>query len=63
MIKLQQLMKLKQMKQIKYIVYLVEDFKNINQRRAEFGLSTIEEYAKTIKGGIIPEEYYNENDE
>jgi hypothetical protein len=38
----------------------VEDFKNLNKRREEMGLSPIEEYAKKINGHI-PEEYYNEN--
>jgi hypothetical protein len=36
----------------------VEDFKNINKRRAEVGLGTIEEYAKKMNG-VIPEEYYH----
>ena len=40
----------------------VEDFKNLNQRLAELGLSSIEEYAKSLKG-TIPKEYYNETNE
>lgn len=43
--------------QTEFILNEVEDFKNLNKRRAELGLSTIEEYAKKING-IIPEEYY-----
>jgi hypothetical protein len=37
----------------------VEDFKNLNKRRAEIGLQSIEEDAK-IWGVRIPEEYYGE---
>lgn len=37
----------------------VEDFKNLNKRRAEIGLQTIEEDAKMIRA-VIPEEHYSE---
>lgn len=37
----------------------VEDFKNLNLRRVELGLPSVEEYAKKMNGRI-PEEYYNE---
>ena len=40
----------------------VEDFANINKRREEVGLSSIEEYAKRINGVIPPEYYQNEKD-
>ncbi len=36
----------------------VEDFANINKRRVDVGLPSIEEYAKRING-VIPERYYN----
>ena len=42
-----------------WVLTPVKDFKNVNQRRSELGLSSIEEYAKR-KNGTIPEEYYNE---
>jgi hypothetical protein len=38
----------------------VEDFKNVNLRRSELGLPSIEEYAKRMNG-MIPEEYYKGN--
>lgn len=42
------------------ILYPVEDFRNVNQRRAELGLPPVEEYVKKMRG-IIPDEYYSEN--
>ncbi|MDD3860875.1 MAG: hypothetical protein PHW83_11810 [Bacteroidales bacterium] len=41
------------------ILMPVEDFKNLNKRRAEIGLQTIEKDAKIING-TIPQEYYVE---
>ena len=50
-----------------YILYPVEDFKNLNEIRAEMGLSSIEEYQKNIslygsEKHYIPEKYYNDNE-
>jgi hypothetical protein len=42
-----------------FTIMEVEDFNNINNRRAELGLPSIEEYAKYLNG-VIPKEYYNE---
>ncbi len=42
-----------------YTLQPVDDFKNLNKRRAELGLPPIEDYAVQVKG-TIPEEYYKE---
>ncbi len=44
---------------IKSVLLPVEDFSNLNKRRAEIGLQTIEEDLKVF-GGKIPDEYYGE---
>lgn len=45
-----------------YILDPVEDFKNVNKRRLELGMPTVEEYVKKMKG-IIPKDYYNDINE
>ena len=50
-----------------YILYPVEDFKNLNEIRAEMGLSSIEEYLEngnkySFEIHYIPDEYYNDNE-